>query len=57
MTSDEIEKRMAPASEKICFICEKAPALFQVKNRPLDCYCEECAVEYFGSIDYLEQIQ
>lgn len=41
--------------EKLCFICEKEPAKYNIKGLPNDCYCEECAVDSFGSVEYLEK--
>ena len=47
---------MEPSEEKVCFICDKKPAKFCIKGRLKDCYCEECAVDNFGSVDYLERL-
>jgi hypothetical protein len=57
MEFEELEKRMMNFEEKICFICEKESAKFCIKGRPQDCYCKECAIDNFGSIDYLEVLK
>ena len=47
---------LAEKGDKICFICEEKKAKFVIKGRPSDCYCKNCAIEHFSSIDYLEKI-
>lgn len=40
-----------------CFICEEKEALFYIKGKPEDAYCDECAEEYFGDTSYLEKLK
>lgn len=39
---------------KKCVICE-GEAEYRVKDNP-DYYCEECAIEHFGDLSYLQKI-
>jgi len=55
MDSSKIESALKNSDEKTCFICEKAKAKYHIKGMPNDCYCEECAIDSFGSVDYLEK--
>lgn len=41
---------------KTCIICESNEAHFYIKGAPLDCYCNDCAVEAFGDVSYLEKM-
>lgn len=51
------EEKQPSNKGKICILCEEAPAKFCVKDMPHICYCEDCAQEEFGSLDYLERLE
>lgn len=41
--------------KKKCNICEE-PASFRIKDTN-DFYCKDCAIEHFGDLSYLKQIE
>jgi len=53
------EQKIVNTSKKIktCILCEETQAKFCVKDMPHMCYCEDCAQEEFGSLDYLERLE
>ncbi|MEM3374065.1 MAG: hypothetical protein QXE31_02475 [Candidatus Woesearchaeota archaeon] len=40
----------------LCIICEEKEADYCIKGIPKDCYCYDCAIESFGSVDVLEKL-
>jgi hypothetical protein len=53
---EEEEQKVSSSKNRVCILCEEASAKFCVKDMPHICYCEECAQEEFGSLDYLEKL-
>lgn len=41
----------------LCIICEEKEAEYCIKGIPKDCYCYDCAIESFDSIDVLEKLE
>lgn len=39
-----------------CTVCEENEAIFCIKGSS-ECYCEGCAIEFFGDINYLQRIE
>ena len=50
----EIQETISTKPKK-CILCEEKVAQYHIKGRPKDCYCKECALEHFSSLDYLEK--
>lgn len=41
---------------KLCVSCEKNPATLRVRGTS-DVYCEQCAIEHFGDVGFLDKIE
>jgi hypothetical protein len=56
LKKEEQEQKLSSSKKKVCILCEESQAKFCVKDMPHICYCEDCAQEEFGSLDYLEKL-